>query len=56
MKFKDLSKLDEKEKKDKLKDLELELVKGQVDASRGGKVKIKEIKKTIARLKLMLKK
>ena len=53
-KFKDLSKLGKTEINKKIKDLQLELVKGRVTAGKGGKVKLKEMKKTLARL-IMLK-
>jgi len=50
LKTKDISKMSEKEIKTKIKDLKMELLKGQVSANKGGKIKIREIKKTIARL------
>ena len=46
----DISKMAEKERKEKLEDLRMELVKSKVSANKTGKMKIKEIKKTIARL------
>ncbi|MBS3099951.1 50S ribosomal protein L29 [Candidatus Pacearchaeota archaeon] len=55
VKFKELSKLQKKDIDKKLDELRLDLVKARVTASKGGKVKIKEIKQTIARL-LMLRK
>ena len=39
-----------KEQEDKLKELRLELIKANVAANKTGKIKIKEIKRTIARL------
>ncbi|HRZ85733.1 MAG TPA: 50S ribosomal protein L29 [Candidatus Paceibacterota bacterium] len=53
-KFKELSKLTKKEINDKINELKLDLVKAKVAASKGGKVKMKETKKTLARL-IMLK-
>jgi ribosomal protein L29 len=50
LRTKDILKLSEKDINDKLKDLKMELVKSKVAASKGGKLKIKEIKRTIARL------
>ena len=53
-KFKELSALGKIEIDKKLKELNLELIKAKVTAKKGGKVKLREIKKIIARL-LMLK-
>ncbi|MFA6023215.1 MAG: hypothetical protein WC781_03945 [Candidatus Pacearchaeota archaeon] len=53
-KFKELSKLTKKEVEEKINEIRLDLVKGKVTASKGGKVKLREMKKTLARL-LMLK-
>ncbi len=53
-KFKELQKIDKKEISPKIKDLNLELIKAKLSASKGGKAKIREIRKTIARL-MMLK-
>ena len=50
LRYKDILKMNEKEIKDKLKDLRLELIKANVAANKTGKIKIKEIKRTIARL------
>jgi large subunit ribosomal protein L29 len=50
LRAKDIMKMSEKEIEEKIKDLKMELVKNRVAASKGGKLKIKEIKKTIARL------
>ena len=54
VKFKELSKLGKNDIDKKIEDVKLELVKARVTASKGGKVKIREMKKTLARL-LMLK-
>lgn len=54
-KFKDIEKLNEKGRDEKLKELRLELIKKSVTANRSSKGKPKEIKKAIARL-LSLKK
>jgi len=56
MKYRELSKLTEKERKAKIKDLKLELIKARITASKGGKAKIKEIKKNLARLLMLNKK
>jgi large subunit ribosomal protein L29 len=50
LRAKDISKMNEKEIEEKIKDLKMELVKNKVSASKGGKLKIREIKRTIARL------
>lgn len=50
LKSKDISRMSEKEIKDKIKDLKLELIKNKISSGKGGKLKTKEIKKTIARL------
>lgn len=50
LKLSEIKKMSEKEKKEKIKELKIELVKSKVDLAKGGKTKIREIKKTIARL------
>ena len=50
MKAKDIQKMNKEEKAKNLKDLKLELIKSKVNASKAGSSKIKEIKKTIARI------
>lgn len=54
VKFKEVSKLGKTDIDKKIEEVKLELVKARVTASKGGKVKIREMKKTLARL-LMLK-
>ena len=49
LKFKDIGKMDPKERENKLKDLKLELVKSKVSANKAN-AKTKEIKRAIARL------
>lgn len=49
LKAKDISKMAEKDREEKLKDLRLELVKAKVTANKAN-AKPKEIKRTIARL------
>lgn len=49
-KFKELSKLSKKEADDRIKELRLDLIKARVAASKGGKVKIRGIKKTLSQL------
>lgn len=57
LKSKDIAKMSDKEKEENLKELKLELIKANVAANKSGKIKIKEIRKTIAKiLTLMAKK
>jgi len=48
LKARDIKNLSEKERKEKLKELKLELIRGK--SGKESKVKIKEIKKAIARI------
>jgi len=50
LKSKDILKMSKKERQEKIKDLKMELIKERVNLSKGGKLKVKEIKRTIARL------
>ncbi|MFH1359047.1 MAG: 50S ribosomal protein L29 [archaeon] len=50
LKSKDIAKMSDKELGEKIKDLRTELMKEKVNLAKGGKIKIREIKKTIARL------
>ena len=50
LKSKDISKMSIKEIESKIKDLKTELIKNQISSGKGGKLKTKEIKRTIARL------
>jgi ribosomal protein L29 len=50
LKTKDIRKMSSKEMEEKIKELRMELVKEKVSAAKGGKLKSKEIKRTIARL------
>ncbi len=50
MKEKELKKISNEERKKKLDELKVELIKSKVNASKTGNSKIKEIKKTIARI------
>ena len=50
LKSKDISKMSNKEREGKIKDLKMELVKEKISLGKGGKIKIGEIKRTIARL------
>lgn len=52
--FKDLSKLTKNEIDQKIDEIRMDIIKARVTAGKGGKVKIREIKKTLANL-LMLK-
>ncbi|MBS3066368.1 hypothetical protein J4205_00965 [Candidatus Pacearchaeota archaeon] len=53
--FKELSKLGKNDIIKKINEMEMEMVKARVTASKGGKVKIKELKKTLANLKMLNK-
>ncbi|MEK6873446.1 MAG: hypothetical protein AABW91_01260 [Nanoarchaeota archaeon] len=53
--FKELSKLGKNDISKKIKEIEMEIVKARVTASKGGKVKIRELKKTLANLKMLNK-
>jgi len=50
LKSKEIAKMNTKERDEKIKDLKIELVKNRIEGVKGGKMKAKEIKKTIARL------
>ena len=50
LKLKEIKKMSEKEINEKIKDLRMELIKSQIAANKGGKLKTREIKRTIARL------
>ena len=50
LKSKEVAKLNSKEIEEKIKELKMELIKEKVSAAKGGKLKTKEIKRTIARL------
>ena len=50
LKSKDISKMAANEIKEKIKELKNELIRERVKLTKGGKTKIRELKKTIARL------
>lgn len=50
LRSKDISRMAEKEIKEKLQELRLELIRANVSANKTGKIKIKEIRRTIAKL------
>ena len=50
LKSKDIVKMNDKEREEKLKELKQELIKANVSARKSGKIKVKEIKKAIARI------
>ncbi len=50
LKSKDIAKMNKSEIEEKIKDLKQELIKEKVSLSKGGKIKVREIKRTIARL------
>jgi len=49
LRAKDILKMSEREIEEKIKGLRMELIKNRVNAKKGGKLKIREIKRTIAR-------
>jgi ribosomal protein L29 len=53
-KFKELAQLSKEEIDKRILDIRSDIIKGKVTASKGGKVKMRELKRTLARL-LMLK-
>ena len=53
-KYKELSKLTKTDIDEKINEIKIDLIKTRVNASKGGKVKLREMKKTLAKL-LMLK-
>jgi len=50
LKSKDISKMKNEEINEKLKELQSQLIRERANLAKGGKIKIKEMKKTIARL------
>jgi ribosomal protein L29 len=50
LKFKDLKNMTEEEREKLLSDLKLDLVKARAESTKSGSSKIKEIKRTIARI------
>ena len=50
LKAKEISKMGEKERNSKIQDLKVELMKDKANVGKEGKMKTKEIKRTIARL------
>ncbi len=50
MKAKELKEISKEDRKKKLKELKLELIKSKISASKSGSAKTKEIKKLIARI------
>ena len=52
-KFSELSKLSSEEIMKRIENIKLDIIKGKVIAAKGGKVKMRELKRTLARL-LML--
>ncbi len=50
LKSKEIAKFNSKEIEEKIKELKMELIKEKVSAAKGGKLKTREIKRTIARL------
>ena len=50
LKAKEIEKMPDKEREDKLKELKLELIKANVAANKSGKIKIREIRRTIAKI------
>lgn len=54
LRSKEIEKMNEKERAGKLKELRLELIKANVAANKSGKIKISEIKRTIARILMFM--
>jgi len=50
LRSKNIAKMTQKERESKLKELKLELIKANVTANKSGKIRIKELKRTIAKL------
>lgn len=50
LKFKEMQKMEDKERQKKLGELKMELVKAKVQSSKSGTSKIREIRKAIARI------
>ncbi len=50
LKTTDISKMSKKEIEGKTKELKMELIKNKISSGKGGKMKTREIKRTIARL------
>jgi len=50
LRSKDIGKMSDKEKVEKLKELKMELTRANVAANKTGKIKIKEIRRTIAKI------
>ncbi|MDD5193881.1 MAG: 50S ribosomal protein L29 [Candidatus Nanoarchaeia archaeon] len=50
LKSKEIAKMSEKEIEEKTKELKTELMKNRINAAKGGKLRTREIKRTIARL------
>lgn len=56
LRYKDMEKMSDKERQNKLQELRLELIKANVIANKTGKIKIKEIRRTIAKLLTFIRK
>ena len=54
LRSKDIKRMTQKEREEKLSGLKLELIKANVAANKTGKIKIKEIRKTIAKLLMFM--
>ncbi len=50
LRSKEISKMSNKEREEKLKELKMELIRANVAANKSGKIKIKAIRRTIAKL------
>ena len=48
--FQEIKKMTLKDRQEKIKELKLELIKERINIGKGGKIKVKDIKRTIARL------
>ena len=56
LKSRDIAKMSKKEQEEKLKELRFELIRANVAANKSGKIKIKEIKRTIAKILTLMPK
>lgn len=54
LKSKEIARMSNKEREEKLKELKLELIRANVTANKTGKIKIKEIRRTIAKLLMFM--
>ena len=56
LKSKEIAKMSKKEQEEKLQELRFELIKANVAANKSGKIKIKELRRTIAKILTLMPK